>query len=689
MKLSRRNLLVLVAALVLVGGNVAAWLGVNALTERRLRDHEATVRQELDRLAAEQQRLEGQREVDQHLAGLRHPSDQRRDATAKQLVETVKKEGPTSRSGRLALMALVALLSDTTVELRRTAAYHLKQCGAEALEVALPDLIRALSDSDVQVRHTVAESLGFGPGAAPAVPKLISALYDTNNGVRRAAVVSLLYLGPSATSAAPALVEMLGDEDSFIVGTVEQSLHKLGHSAVPALASALTHHKVQTRRLAVRTLQKIGPDAKETIPALAKVLADDAPLRGEAAAALRAMGPDGFTTLTAALKHLDPAVRKAAVVALVDRRQFAESVPLLSIALADTDMEVRRAAAFANNIQGGTDYFGFTQLSPDHEKVFLESAIPALIKSLSDSDAEVRANAAKAVRVVQSKGEPAIPELSKLLSDPDAQAVEAAAETLGWIGPAAAPALIQGLANVKSSVTPKVAIAVIESLHRIGPEVKEIQPALVKALFTTHGEAQLKVVAALRNFKPSDDAALGLARLLGWHTFAIRLEALSTLAKYGPGARAAVPALTKALANPKEGIFDTASEVTEGGEKIDQYDRLRWRLTSVLGEIGPAAKEAVPVLTKSLSDPNHFVRRNAMSSLGAIGPDADAAVPELIKALADSESDIRKVSATALGQIGPKAKDALPALDAASKGDKDYYVRNAAAEALEKIREAK
>lgn len=69
------------------------------------------------------------------------------------------------------------------------------------------------------------------------------------------------------------------------------------------------------------------------------------------------------------------------------------------------------------------------------------AAIPALKTALTDSDAEVRRQAARALGQMGPVAEPAVPELTVALSDGDASVRQAAVQALGKIGPAAAPAI--------------------------------------------------------------------------------------------------------------------------------------------------------------------------------------------------------------------------------------------------------
>jgi HEAT repeat protein len=87
-----------------------------------------------------------------------------------------------------------------------------------------------------------------------------------------------------------------------------------------------------------------------------------------------------------------------------------------------------------------------------------------------------------------------------------------------------------------------------------------------------------------------------------------------------------------------------------------------------LGEIGPAAKEAVPDLIAALKDQEEDVRSNPADPL-----------------LKDLGGHVRRAAARALGRIGPAAKEAVPDLIAALK-DQDWSVRHNVALALEEIR---
>jgi HEAT repeat protein len=116
--------------------------------------------------------------------------------------------------------------------------------------------------------------------------------------------------------------------------------------------------------------------------------------------------------------------------------------------------------------------------------------------------------------------------------------------------------------------------------------------------------------------------------------------------------------------------------------KSDQAS-VRAGVARTLGEIGPAAKDAVADLTAALRDSDRDVRQNAAQALGNIGPAAQPAVPELTAALKDGQWQVRRAAAYALGRLG--TRDVEPALKAA-RNDENDAVEKAAKASLDQIK---
>ena len=133
-----------------------------------------------------------------------------------------------------------------------------------------------------------------------------------------------------------------------------------------------------------------------------------------------------------------------------------------------------------------------------------------------------------------------------------------------------------------------------------------------------------------------------------------------------------------------------------------------------LGELGPEAQAAVPLLIDRLEDSDWLVRRQAAKALGAIGDVAaveplievvsdrngewgvrtaaarslgrlgDArAVGPLVAVLNDMNAHVRHMAVIALGQIG--TPETVEPLTAAASSDSDAAARFSASEALERI----
>ena len=140
----------------------------------------------------------------------------------------------------------------------------------------------------------------------------------------------------------------------------------------------------------------------------------------------------------------------------------------------------------------------------------------------------------------------------------------------------------------------------------------------------------------------SDADVARLAKQLQAATIRARAAAARGLARIGPQASQAVPALLHARTRGSEGI--------EARAAIDK----------ALKAIGPAA---VPHLVAALKSGGETVRFHAAQALGTLGPKAEAAVPDLAAALeSDGHRGVRASAARALGAIGRPALRALAAL---------------------------
>ena len=155
-----------------------------------------------------------------------------------------------------------------------------------------------------------------------------------------------------------------------------------------------------------------------------------------------------------------------------------------------------------------------------------------------------------------------------------------------------------------------------------------------------------------------------LAQQLAASEAGARRDAAFQLGKIGPGAKAALPALVKAL---------------------QDSDKQVWSFSiAAITALGPEAKDAIPALLDGLNSRTgrDRDRRQGMVryayALTRIGPEA---IPPLIKALSADDSGLRAGAARALGGMGPGAKEAIPALRE-NFGHGEASVRQEATDAL-------
>lgn len=205
----------------------------------------------------------------------------------------------------------------------------------------------------------------------------------------------------------------------------------------------------------------------------------------------------------------------------------------------------------------------------------------------------------------------------------------------------------------------------------------------------------------------------------------VRIAACQSLGAFGESeADISVPALMDVLKEPYTVIRLTAPEKLSASELLDTTPDLEGQLhaaaATALGQIGPAAKKAVPLIINLLGQdrkesapdiklyrqilekagsldkvPAHMTRRfikvwngdnlcvrAAHDTLIAIGAPA---VSSLIEALSSPIINRRSVAARVLGNIGAAASPAIPKLQQLAENDEFEGARKNAREAIEKI----
>jgi HEAT repeat protein len=103
----------------------------------------------------------------------------------------------------------------------------------------------------------------------------------------------------------------------------------------------------------------------------------------------------------------------------------------------------------------------------------------------------------------------------------------------------------------------------------------------------------------------------------------------------------------------------------------------------ILGQIGPAAKAAVPALTELLASDRPDIVLQALVALAEIGPDAEPAVPRMTPLLGSPIAAVQMGAAFALGKL--RVASAVAQLKTVEAGTNDPLVKTISAWALANI----
>jgi dienelactone hydrolase len=192
------------------------------------------------------------------------------------------------------------------------------------------------------------------------------------------------------------------------------------------------------------------------------------------------------------------------------------------------------------------------------------------------------------------------------------------------------------------------------------------------ALLTTLGAAVVLILPNTRNSildfvrargSPSQTRLLHWTRLLHDPDSAKRRAAIEQIGELGPDAAEAIPALVEIARDDNISVRSWA--IQQGLGRIGPAaipalaafanDRsVHTVVVLALGDMGPGAVDAVPVLIEKLHDSSGWTRTMACVSLTKIGTGARPAVPELRSALLDDDSRVRTEAWLALKAIAPE-----------------------------------
>jgi HEAT repeat protein len=538
------------------------------------------------------------------------------------------------------------------------------------LEPRSPEVLEAcrrlLASEGVGVLRLEATLRAFEGAGGGTVPAAISLLRSADVGTRRFAIQYLAEIGPDASPAVPALVELLEEDPATFRAAM--ALVEIGveqDRVVRRLIAKLSSDELMSPESALKVIERLGREAGVTAPLLVERL--------EGLNALAAMGEEAVPALNGALKKDDPKAKSFALEALARIGPKARaSIPEVKPALDDPDPQVRQWAALALD---SMDETGDPRI------------LPVLINALHGKKGKAWVYAVQALQHQGPATRKYLPDflevIKKSVSQKRDDEVQLLIRTLGVIGPAMKDA-VSFLGERLGD--PQMAVSCCFSLLKMGPEAREVIPALEKLLrdgIELEPEvARAWAAGALIAIEPARSPEI-LPRILGFLRGGdqeTRKKVPVVLRNLRELARPAVPELLEqalagnvAAAQALEKIGIDESKVARIAEAVHDKDR-REQAVEALFWIGPPAKAAIPALIHALEGPQHEVRE-AIHVQYPVSRDAPREA---------EKKPARQLAAEALGKLGPEAHDAIPALKALER-DWNKNVRAAARDALAKI----
>jgi HEAT repeat protein len=160
----------------------------------------------------------------------------------------------------------------------------------------------------------------------------------------------------------------------------------------------------------------------------------------------------------------------------------------------------------------------------------------------------------------------------------------------------------------------------------------------------------------------------------------LRAQAVTALGNVGPEAKGAIPVLLDVLKDEKSDVALTlrvgsALEQLGGREGVEALLRVlgdapKQIRSRMVQALGQAGHAATVPLIKLAEDPDANVRAAAVRALSQSNRSAGAIVPTLIKGLRDKNPQVCHAAVRALGQIGPPAGSAIDRLTELLESDK-------------------
>jgi HEAT repeat protein len=460
---------------------------------------------------------------------------------------------------------------------------------------------------------------------------------------------------------------------------------------VVKLAVHLEAGEREARRDASYHLARMGPEAKEAIPALIKALGDeDKQVWANSIAALANLGPLAEPAIPVLLQGLESRGGGGRGRRQYDRSQIvlrtAHALSRIGVAAVPALMQALKSEETTMRL-GAIKALGGMQAAAT-------PAIPELVNNLGHGDAEVRRDLIETFGLI---GEPAVKPLQDALGSQDARAREVAALSLASIGrPLATPAAARLLEVAEKDQDDSVKAAALAALPRVGADPATAVPLALAGLKSSDEGVRRAATNSLllsRSYGRSygEKAVPALVADLRSDDATVRQRSAQVLGRMNVAAREAVPALIdRAKKEPAETVYATAlaqigapaldpllKELTATSEK--DFASRAW-VFRALKDMGSPAMDA---LVPALDSPQPAVRAGAVRALEGM-PLTPPLVKRLVDLSADNDPKVRAATLRTLAFVRSQRDVLVPKLES-GLNDGDAEVRRAAAVGLAAI----
>jgi HEAT repeat protein len=495
------------------------------------------------------------------------------------------------------------------------------------------------------------------------VPTLLNTLEDQKLPLRLAAALVLTRLGEQASEDVvknvfdlledPLLLKNERGEPQWFRLAVATA--RFGPSALPQLTSMLKSKRPFDRLIAMLILKEIGGAGAPTLPTLREATHDaniDVALEATIAAARVSLAPRDAAVLILFLRNEDPRSRLLVLQRLRDLGPLIGELEdeLAYLMVNDRSAEVRKEARqlIINLPNPSPEVLSAAARSLAATRPFVvpyvrtpgpgyKPAVPALIKILEakDDDIYARGSACRMLGGIGPEAKDAVPALIALLKHDSA-------------GSGRSPELDVLVALIGIGAAAKDAAPAVEKL------LKRSEGYLVRSALLCLGEigAEKQLIPTIKKYLDEPDPQLRLAA-----TYALlRIEGDS------PAYRATLRRMIRNRQHADFALHLFGLLPPEYPELIpDAVKALSSRSAEgrgfgaiPLAKYGVGAKVAVPELVKWLNDPLSWSHAEICQALAAIGPDAKDALPKLKQLLNSRDVYTAAAARDAIARIESK-----------------------------------